>query len=63
VRLAAFLDISRTALRAVAPIVDLLVRLGAAKREVMTGIEHRQHKGLNNKPRTRTSRRVDEGGK
>jgi hypothetical protein len=31
VRLAAFLDISRTALRAVAPIVDLLVRLSLAK--------------------------------
>ena len=31
VRLAVFLDISRTALRAVAPIVDLLVRLSLAK--------------------------------
>ena len=31
VRLAAFLDISRTALRAAAPIVDLLVRLSLAK--------------------------------
>jgi NADH dehydrogenase/putative oxidoreductase len=31
VRLAAFLDISRAALRAVAPIVDLLVRLSLAK--------------------------------
>jgi len=31
VRLAAFLDISRTALRAVAPIIDLLVRLSLAK--------------------------------
>jgi len=31
VRLAAFLDISRTALRAMAPIVDLLVRLSLAK--------------------------------
>ena len=30
-RLAAFLDISRTALRAVAPIIDLLVRLSLAK--------------------------------
>ena len=30
-RLAAFLDISRTALRAAAPIVDLLVRLSLAK--------------------------------
>ena len=31
VRLASFLDISRTALRAMAPIVDLLVRLSLAK--------------------------------
>jgi hypothetical protein len=31
VRLAAFLDISRAALRAMAPIVDLLVRLSLAK--------------------------------
>ena len=31
VRLAAFLDTSRTALRGVAPIVDLLVRLSLAK--------------------------------
>jgi putative transposase len=29
-------------------ITDKLARYGAAKREVMPGIEHRQHKGLNN---------------
>jgi hypothetical protein len=30
-------------------ITDKLVSYGAAKREVMPGIEHRQHKGLNNR--------------
>jgi putative transposase len=30
-------------------ITDKLARYGAAKREVMPGIEHRQHKGLNNR--------------
>ena len=38
VRLAAFLDISRTALRAVAPIVDLLVRLSLAKAFFAPGV-------------------------
>ena len=38
VRLAAFLDISRTALRAVAPIVDLLVRLSLAKAFIAPGM-------------------------
>jgi len=30
-------------------ITDKLASYGAAKREVMPGIEHRQHKGLNNR--------------
>jgi putative transposase len=30
-------------------ITDKLADYGAAKREVMPGIEHRQHKGLNNR--------------
>jgi putative transposase len=30
-------------------ITDKLVSYGAAKREIMPGIEHRQHKGLNNR--------------
>jgi putative transposase len=30
-------------------ITDKLARYGAAKREIMPGIEHRQHKGLNNR--------------
>jgi len=30
-------------------ITDKLASYGAAKREIMTGIEHRQHKGLNNR--------------
>jgi putative transposase len=28
---------------------DKLARYGAAKREIMPGVEHRQHKGLNNR--------------
>jgi putative transposase len=45
-------------------ITDKLASYGAAKREVMPGIEHRQHKGLNNTERKiRTSRRADESGK
>jgi putative transposase len=30
-------------------ITDKLARYGAAKREVMPSVEHRQHKGLNNR--------------
>ena len=30
-------------------ITDKLARDGAAKRDVMPGVEHRQHKGLNNR--------------
>jgi putative transposase len=44
-------------------ITDKLASYGAAKREVVPGIEHRQHKGLNNRAETRISRRGDESGK
>jgi transposase-like protein len=30
-------------------VTDKLPSYGAAKREVMPGVEHRQHKGLNNR--------------
>jgi len=30
-------------------ITDTLASDGAAKRDVMPGVEHRQHKGLNNR--------------
>jgi putative transposase len=30
-------------------VTDKLASYGAAKREIMPGIEHRQHKGLNNR--------------
>jgi putative transposase len=30
-------------------ITDKLGSYGAAKREIMPGVEHRQHKGLNNR--------------
>jgi putative transposase len=30
-------------------ITDKLTSYGAAKREIMPGVEHRQHKGLNNR--------------
>jgi putative transposase len=43
-------------------ITDKLASYGAAKREVMPSIEHRQHKGLNNRVENRTSRRADESG-
>jgi putative transposase len=36
-------------------ITDKLASYGAAKREVMPGIEHRQHKGLNNSTSSSTS--------
>jgi putative transposase len=42
---------------------DKLASYGSAKREVMPGIEHRQHKASITEPRTRTSRRADESGK
>ena len=31
------------------PVTDKLVSYGAAKKKVMPGVEHRQHKGLNNR--------------
>ena len=45
-------------------ITDTLARDGAAKRDVMPGVEHRQHKGLNNRaenshqPRRRRERQI-----
>jgi putative transposase len=33
-------------------ITDKLGSYGAAKRNMMSGVEHRQHKGLNNRKRT-----------
>jgi putative transposase len=44
-------------------ITDKLASYGAGKREVMPGIEHRQHKGLNNRAENSHSRRVDENNK
>ena len=42
-------------------ITDKLPSYGAAKREAMPGVEHRQHKGLNNRART-SNRPDDESG-
>jgi putative transposase len=42
-------------------ITDKLASYGAAKREVMPGIEHCQHKGLNNRAEIRTSRPAPQG--
>src|SRR3712207_8146928 len=36
-------------------ITDKLPSYGAAKREVMPGVEHRQHKGMNNRSEEHTS--------
>jgi putative transposase len=33
-------------------ITDKLASYGAAKREIMPGVEHRQHRGLNNRAET-----------
>jgi len=44
-------------------ITDKLASDGAAKRDVMPGAEHRQHKGLTTERRIRTSRGADESGK
>jgi putative transposase len=43
-------------------ITDKLKSYAAAKREIMPGVEHRQHKGLNDRWRIPTSRRDDESG-
>ncbi len=37
-------------------VTDKLRSYGAAHREVMPSVEHRSHKGLNNRPRTPTNR-------
>jgi putative transposase len=44
-------------------ITDHLASYGAAKRDIMPGIEHRQHKGLNNRAQNSYRRRADESGK
>ena len=44
-------------------VTDKLASYGAAKREIMPGVEHRQHKGLNNRAETRTSPRDGENGR
>ena len=52
-------------------ITDKLASYGAAKKEILPGVEHRQHKGLNNRAenshqptrqRERTMRRFKSGG-
>jgi putative transposase len=43
-------------------ITDKLRGYAAAKRAIMPGVEHRQHKGLNNGRRIPTNRRDDESG-
>jgi putative transposase len=40
-------------------VTDKLASYGAARREVMPGVEHRQHRGLNNRTETATSRPDD----
>jgi transposase-like protein len=37
-------------------VTDKLKSYAAAKREIMPGVEHRQHKGLNNRPKTPINR-------
>lgn len=44
-------------------ITDELASYGAAKREVMPGIEHRQHKGLNNRAENSHQPTHDESAK
>ena len=44
-------------------ITDKLASYAAAKREVLPGVEHRQHTGLNNRAENRTSRHAGESGK
>jgi putative transposase len=43
-------------------ITDKLGSYGAAKKEIMPGVEHRQHKGLNNQltPANKATRTADE---
>jgi putative transposase len=44
-------------------ITDKLASYPAAKKDLMPGVEHRRHKGLNNRPRIRTSRHDDASGR
>lgn len=50
-------------------VTDTLKSYAAAKRDIMPGVEHRKHKGINNTrastitPRTPTSQRGDESAK
>ena len=44
-------------------ITDKLASYGAAKREVMPGIEHRQHKGLNNRAENSHQPTAEESGR
>lgn len=44
-------------------VTDKLASYGAAKGEVMPSVEHRRHKGLNNRAENCTSRRDDESGR
>ena len=43
-------------------VTDKLKSYAAAKREIMPGIEHRQHKGLHTGPKTPINRPDDESG-
>ena len=43
-------------------ITDKLKSYAAAKPEIMPGVEHRQHKGLNNRAETPINRPDDESG-
>jgi putative transposase len=44
-------------------ITDKLASYLAAKKDLMPGVEHRRHKGLNHRARIRTSRHDDESGR
>ena len=43
-------------------ITDKLASYGAAKREVMPSVEHRKHKGLNNRAENRPRERSHDAG-
>jgi putative transposase len=43
-------------------VTDKLKSYAAAKREIMPGVEHRQHKGLNNRAENSINRPDDESG-
>jgi putative transposase len=44
-------------------ITDKLASYGAAKREIMPGVAHRQYEGLNNRAENSHSRHADESGR